>query len=272
MALEVDALSPGLQRLFEPYASLIGEAGPALPPPLERLDAMLTADRPRTCRGHEVRLVAAGAVPAADYELGIAETGRLPTRPECWHDFFNALVWQVFPHAKAAINALHCGQLSAPAGRARGPLRDALTLFDECGLLVVSSDAGLLDALREHRWQDVLHGRRDEFWRLCRVLVVGHATLDALRAPFEGLCGKALYRQVAAAWLADDAERQRREADRWLADWLLARGEALSPRDFAPLPLLGLPQLTPANEVAGYYRSQQFRPRRSAGRSGLRCI
>lgn len=272
MALEFGALSPGLQRLFDPYASLIGEAGPVLPPPLDRLDAMLAAARPRTGRGHEVRPIAAGPVPAADYELGIAESGRLPTRPECWHDFFNVLVWRVFPFTKAAINALHCHQLRAAAGRSRGPLRDALTLFDECGLLFVSCDAGLLDALREHRWQEILHGRRDEFWRLCRVLVVGHATLDALRSPFEGLCGKALYRQVEAAWLADDAERQLREADRWLADWLSARGDALSPRDFAPLPLLGLPGLVPDSETAGYYRSQQFRPRRCAGRSGLRCI
>src|SRR6478609_7172940 len=41
------------------------------------------------------------------YELHIADTGEVETRPDNWHDFFNALSWVAFPGSKAAINAQH---------------------------------------------------------------------------------------------------------------------------------------------------------------------
>ena len=46
----------------------------------------------------------------------------------------------------------------------------------------------------------------------------------------------------------------------------LAGGAYRRPRDFQPLPLLGIPGVTPASEDPGYYDDTwQFRPGRRAG-------
>jgi len=51
----------------------------------------------------------------------------------------------------------------------------------------------------------------------------------------------------------------------------LASGRYPRPRDFQPLPLLGIPGVTPENENPDYYEdTYQFRPGRSAGKNGGR--
>ena len=41
---------------------------------------------------------------SAQYEVRIFETGEVQTRPDNWHDLFNALVWLAFPRTKAVLN------------------------------------------------------------------------------------------------------------------------------------------------------------------------
>ena len=70
------------------------------------------------------------------YEAFIFRTGCVPTRDNL-HDLFNGLVWLRFRASKRQLNALHAQQIeSAGVGRTRGPLRDALTLFDENAALL----------------------------------------------------------------------------------------------------------------------------------------
>lgn len=269
------AVSPGLHRLYSPYADLgagfDGEAAPCLATMIRH--ARSRARRSPVVAGRELRFVAPQEGERLDYERCVQQRGVVPTRPGNWHDFFNALVWFVFPRAKAVINARHCAALERAAGAARGPLRDALTLFDECGMLVVSSDADLLDGLRAHHWRETFHGARVRVLREMRFLVFGHAMLDALRRPFPGLCAKALYREVPAAWLRLDEEAALDESDAWLAAWLADESRALAPRCFAPLPVLGIPEVVPANAEAAFYLDrEQFRRRRNPGLSGLRCV
>ena len=95
-------------------------------------------------------------------------------------------------------------------------------------------------------------------------------TWDQLRAPFVGLCGKALFRRVEPAWFALDPFAQQAECDAWLAESLVARAASLTPRAWSPLPLLGIPGVTPDNEAPAYYRdTRQFRPPRGAGRRAV---
>ena len=85
---------------------------------------------------------------AAEYETHIYETGQVPTRQESWHDVFGALVWSMFPKSKAVINELHYLDLKqqnelaqqSDAKPARSSLRNALTLFDECGVVLVTKN------------------------------------------------------------------------------------------------------------------------------------
>lgn len=216
-------------------------------------------------------------VPPADdglgYERRVWARGEVETRPDNWHDFFNALVWLAFPQAKAALNARHLrgiaevGGEPAP-GQARGHARDAMTHFDECGLAVLSSDPSLLDLLRGFQWKALFWERRADVVRHMRFIVFGHATYEALLAPFFGLTAKAILYPVEAACLAQAPDALRRALDGWLARDLAA-GTYDAPRALQPVPLLGIPGVVAANADPAYYDdTRQFRPgRRESGRS-----
>lgn len=224
--------------------------------------ASLAEQFPRyTDSGHRVRFVP----PCADgmaYECRVWETGAVETRPDNWHDFFNALVWLAFPQTKRAVTAAHVAAMQ-PAGTARGDVRDALTHFDECGIAVVSSQPELLELLRNFQWKPLFVERRAEILAEMRFFVVGHATYEALLNPFRGLTAKAALYAVDADWLAQPAEVQLAAVDALLAADLTS-GRYVRPRDFQPLPLLGIPGVTPDNESADYYDDTwQFRPGRS---------
>lgn len=194
------------------------------------------------------------------YEARAYLTGQVETRPDNWHDLFGAWIWLAFPQAKAAMNRRHWEALSASQGApaARGSARDAITQFDECGVVVLCSDPSLWDGICAHRWHHVFAERRDDVARHLRFLVFGHGSLDALRAPFVGLCGKALCFQMAA--LPATAEEALDRADSLLARFLDGESD-LSPRRWQPLPLLGIPGATSENMAPEYYEdTRQFRP------------
>lgn len=86
------------------------------------------------------------------YEQYIFEQGGVPTR-DGLHDFFNGLIWQHFPLAKQRLNQLQAAQIAADGVQAvRGPVRDAITVFDENAALLHAPDA-LWDALVARDWQ-----------------------------------------------------------------------------------------------------------------------
>lgn len=255
--------------LFEPIADLLAGFADGLPDHAG-LQHVLGAHAPqaRSGGGRPIRFVPPDAAAPA-YEVRIHASGEVPTRARDWHDFFNALAWCVWPHAKAACNALHLDEIAAreAAGLAgRGPRRDALTQFDECGVLVVSADAGLLALLAllaAHEWEVVFWQHRQRLRDTTRFLVFGHGSWDQLRHPFFGLCAKTIHRAVGADWLQLPAAAQQAEADAWLAAHLTEALPVLTPRTFSPLPLLGVPGVTPDNAQADYYRDRrQFRPHR----------
>jgi hypothetical protein len=196
-----------------------------------------------------------------DYETRIWTCGEVATRAGNWHDFFNALVWLTFPGAKAALNARHAGAQSVPrVGRGRD--RDAMTHFDECGVVVASSDTALLDLLRGCQWKELFWERRCDLGRTLRCFVFGHATYEHLLQPFRGLTAKAVLYDVPQDWLCRPLATQLLDIDRRLAGELAA-GAYADPGTFHPLPLLGLPGVTPASETPAYFEDAwQFRPGR----------
>lgn len=198
------------------------------------------------------------------YEARIWACGEVETRPGNWHDFFNALVWLSFPRAKAALNARHARGLAAsPAGR--GAERDAMTHFDECGVVVLSSDPSLLDLVRGFRWRELFWTRRADLAGTLRCVVFGHATYEQLLAPYRGLTAKAVLYEVSTAWLQQPWPEQLADLDRRLAGELAA-GACADPRALHPLPLMGFPGLTPENENSAYYDDRwQFRQGRRRG-------
>ena len=233
-------------------------------PDLLRLNAMARERGLVTGGGVALRFVEPAGGPDG-YEERAFLVGEIATRPGNRHDLLNALIWLAWPQAKAALNRRHHAALTGMrhAGRSeRGALRDALTQFDECGVVVAGSSPDLWQGLCAHRWREVFVERREELLRSTRFLVFGHASHDALAAPFAGLCGKALFIAVDAAWLELPAADARSALDAVLA-MRFDTGE-FSPRDWQPLPLLGIPGATADNEQPDYYDdTRQFRPPRT---------
>ena len=191
--------------------------------------------------------------PGQAYEQYIFDTGQVPTR-ENLHDFFNGLVWLQFPHTKRRLNHLQAQAIAADGVQAvRGPLRDALTVFDENGA-VLSAPPALWAALRARDWQALFVDLRP-LWREARLVLFGHALLEKLVSPRKPM--------VAHVYQASAAINSIVGLDAWLAQAVQPGPSAAKP--FTPLPVLGVPGWWPANEVPGFYGDAQvFRPPRAA--------
>jgi hypothetical protein len=97
-----------------------------------------------------------------------------------------------------------------------------------------------------------------------RFVIFGHATYEQLLQPFRGLTAKAVLYEVSEDWLQMSDAAQVAAVDALLAADL-ASGRYQRPRDFQPLPLLGIPGVTPDSEDPAYYDDTwQFRPGRGA--------
>lgn len=255
-----EPLLASLLAALSPAATL-----PARPPSCAELNARARTRDLRTASGLPLRF----APPTADglgYEARIWRHGIVETRPDNWHDAFNALVWLTYPASKAALNAAHheaCVEAQSSAPDGRGRLRDALTHFDECGIVLVASEAPLLGLVRDFAWKSLFVERRSECGTRLRCFVFGHATCEQLLAPFRGLTAKAVLVDVDADWLCQSAEACLADLDRRLASHLAA-GRLDRPRALQPLPLMGWPGVTPASEEAAYFDDLwQFRPGRA---------
>lgn len=152
--------------MFAPIAPAIARLDPARWPTHEELTAL--AEGIVTSRGITIRFVAPRAQRDEGrpyYERHIAESGEVETRPENWHDLFNALAWVAFPKAKAVINAQHAAMLAEGGeeeARHRSSARDALTLFDEGGVVVASSSPALLRLIVDFEWKELFWHRRED--------------------------------------------------------------------------------------------------------------
>ncbi len=207
--------------------------------------------------GAPVRFVPQAELPAGmAYEQFIFEQQRVPTR-DGLHDFFNGLVWLHFPQAKHRLNQLQAAQIAADGVLpVRGPVRDAITVFDENAALLQAPDA-LWESLAARDWQRLFIGLRP-LWSQARLTLFGHALLEKLVSPRKAITAH-VYRvplDLAPAGL-----------DAWLAQDLQAPRLAAKP--FVPLPVLGVPGWWPAQQDAAFYADAQvFRPPRPASIHG----
>lgn len=219
------------------------------------------AATPPLLQAGPLRFVPADALPAGEaYEAYIARTACVPTRDNL-HDFFNGLVWLVWPALKRSLHALQAGQIARHGvGPTRGALRDALTLFDESGAWL-AAPAALLEALRSHDWARLFVDGRAAWFKpdvseddeAVRLVIVGHALLEQLVVPRKPLCAHVLPLEAARATaVLGGAEPGWSAAD-------------FVPKPFLPLPVLGVPGWWPANEQPGFYEDRAvFRPARRA--------
>jgi hypothetical protein len=188
-----------------------------------------------------VRFVPASALPDGNaYELYV-RTGRCPTRDNL-HDFFNGLCWIALPRTKARLNELQGAEIERDGiGARRGPVRDAITVFDENGVLL-QAPARIWGALAERRWHDLFVDLRP-LWSEARVLIVGHALLEKLASPRKNLTGH--------VWAHPCPSVDPVEADAWLSARL--DPQLLASKPFTPLPVLGIPGWCRDNQNFSFY-------------------
>jgi hypothetical protein len=160
-----------------------------------------------------------------------------------------------FPATKRLLNRLQAAEIrKAGVGQVRGPVRDAITLFDENAVLLQAPDV-LWDALAAREWAH-LFGELRPLWAQARLVLFGHALLEKLVKPYKSITAHVLREPVPLA-LGDDLAAW----DGWLAARLSAADLATKP--FTPLPVLGVPGWCPANEDPAYYADTGvFRPKR----------
>lgn len=233
---------------FTPYQSLIEKLGPG-GNSIASLNAMAASLNLHHGNGNALGFES-GDMPdhAAEYEQGIFDGGRIPTRENNLHDFLNALVWLRFPKLKSALNLRHCEKLAQPEERRqRGKLRDQLTLLDESGVLIASPRRDMLNLLHGKRWVDLFWQAREEVVTHMTFIVVGHGLLEKCMRPFASMTGKCL--------LIETGETLPEKLDSQAATEI----EHASMLTLPPLPVLGIPHWDDNNNIRYYQNTQVFR-------------
>lgn len=249
-------MSPTLPDWSQPWLRPYAARGQALAqrmregqPLYAALNALADAGQPRFVPQQSLP-------PGQAYEAFVHASGQCPVR-ENQHDLLNGLVWLHFPRTKRRLNALHAAELARlGAGPRRGPVRDALTLFDENGALLLAP-RGMWDALHARDWRGLFVTRRGQ-WGGARLLVFGHGLLEQLQIPRKPITAHVLAAPPALDSIAD--------IDRWLAGAVDATPWQAKP--FAPLPVLGVPGWCAGNAHESFY--DDLLVFRRSGRSDVR--
>jgi hypothetical protein len=256
--------------MFEPLRAHAPDFFPAQWPGLPALQNLLDQRDPRVhvASGALLRLVpqvGKTGRPELRYEERIYRRGELQVRANNWHDLFNVLVWLTFPRAKVALNARHYAafQRRTPADSPnRGPVEDALTLFDEGGVIVAATSRELLDLLRAFEWKELFWRRRDAVAANMRFYLFGHALYEKALQPFIGITGRGLCFDVGADFLRGPPVMQLSELDARVAAYIGAPDRLTATQNLAPVPILGVPGWCAENEFESYYgNTDYFRPR-----------
>jgi hypothetical protein len=240
-------------------------------PGLAGLQGRLDRRRPpvRTSSGMPLRLVAQQGRKRTfedKHEVRVYLRGELGLRERSWHDLLNLLVWLAFPRSKAALNRRHYQALEAQraAGEAnRGPAQDALTLFDEGGVIVASCDQDLLACLRDWRWKELFWGNRARLAARMRFYVFGHAIYEKALNPFMGITGRGILIGVEPELLAAPLVEQIAALDGRIAEHVSDERRMAATRELAVVPVLGVPGWHAGNDREEFYGDRDyFRPGR----------
>lgn len=164
-----------------------------------------------------------------------------------------------FPSAKSALNQLHYqAQLfeSVNKIRYRCALRDAATLFDESGVIVVSSEKTLIQLLSDFEWKELFWRQRKGMLSSMRFFVFGHGLYEKALNPYVGMTGKGIIFNVEEAFFAQTLLKQLHLIDSILESFLLQ--DLSSSSDLTPIPLLGYPGWTEDNNSEIYYENKKY--------------
>lgn len=233
--------------VFDGYGDYLDLAAGERWPEIEALNARMPASGPRLVVQDPMLLT-----DGLHYEERIAQ-GRIATRAENWHDLFNAMVWTRHPALKHALNQQQCRHIARMGTSERSPAQQALTQFDETGVIVQVRDTVLLDLWDRHDWTALFHADAAR-WHdggITVAAVVGHALMEQMLVPGRLLVGKCL------VVLGDPDDGIARVVES------ISAGTSLAvPTELRPLPLAGIPGWHAGQGEAFYAQADYFRPLR----------
>jgi hypothetical protein len=193
------------------------------------------------------------------YETFIDQSKSIPTRPNV-HDFLNGMSWIKFPKTKAAMLSLQSAEVTRSQLESgainkeetsrkesppiRGAIRDALTVFDENGILLQADDR-IWAALERKDWSALFIEHR-ALWSDAKVWIFGHALLEKLITPRPSITGHVVRLKVPPGI----TELQ---IDSWLSTRIGELNWAHKP--FTPIQVLGIPGWWADNERADFYNN-----------------
>lgn len=215
------------EQLWFETVSANGEAHEALPLDIAHALSQHATD-------NNLHFVPQDALPETEaYEAFIYRTNQIPTRNNA-HDFFNGLMWLSMPQTKRALNVLQATQIAQEGVKhTRGAARDAATLFDENGAVLLTRSRELVSAWQARDWQRLFVDLRQEWSSSthgAKLLIFGHATLEKCLKPYKAIT-------VHTLWLDVAHDTPQAQVDALLA----ASIERIAAKDWQPLPIMGVP-------------------------------
>lgn len=259
--------------LFEPLRPLLSafreyNEWPGLDAYQQLLDSV---DSPlRTQHGAKLKIVAQEGKPnhfEQHYAPRIYLHGEIQTRTNNWHDFFQLLTWFVFPETKTTINAIHIPRAkqrieNGDTGR-RSPVENMLSLFDEGGVVITSSNPELLQLVKDFKWKQLFWQNRAQLAGQFECTTFGHAMYEKALTPYIGMTANAILLHVDKTHFAKPMPERLADIDRQLATLFTDGKHYTQPHDLNPFPVLGMPGWYAGNNAESFYdNTSYFRPGR----------
>lgn len=212
------------------------------------------------------------------YETFINKSKKIPTRNN-WHDFFNGMIWLQFPKTKEYFNQQHALEinnlqaqnfdadtLNRRKTKTRSAVRDRLTHFDECGLVLFTDQTWLEGALDKHDWQQIFVKNKAYWHANIQPKIFGHALWEMLLNPFIGLTAKTTVVCISSKKLQklnqtsmDTTSRNiPTNLDELLLTHLTSKNLVLQRRPWKPMPLLGIPGWSKTQQNEAFYSNTAY--------------
>lgn len=196
------------------------------------------------------------------YEQIIFETKHVPTRPN-WHDFFNGMIWCQFPHTKQYFNHYHMTEIASQQSTNRTVARDRLTHFDECGIVLFTTQKQMITQLQNHQWNELFVKNAASWHQQTLPVIFGHALWEMLLEPFVGLTAKATVIEVSVEEMTNmqsiiDTIEFYATCDKMLCEHIKNKQLIKTKKPWLPLPLLGIPHWSPFPQTQLFYGNQQY--------------
>lgn len=251
--------------MFFPLQSAAKLFSSAKWPSLEQMNNVLSHSN-IVLDGHELHAVSQSSKQEKtnfheNYEQRIHLRGEIQTRLENWHDYLNLLVWLTFPSIKGQLNQIQFQQSMLQRARGlknRTVIQQKLAHFDECGVIVVSSDPRLLKLLRNHQWQELFHEHSEQVGRTIEFFIFGHGLYEKGLQPYIGMTGKGLLLEIDQPFFGLPLEEKIAKLDTSLTALLLSMESLDQGEKLYPVPILGIKNWYAGKQDLAFYQNKSY--------------